>query len=216
MLPFADNSDDTCPPDKISNCCMAQTTNVQPILSVPTSNETIPRLRVVFDVESVGVYGEAFAVGWVAIDQDGMEVESGIFCCPSNLAKGRDSDREWIEKHVVPTLPPTNCESPFDVRCAFWARLHSWRLQRAEFWADCGYPVEAKFLIDCVLDDQANRVWTAPYPLNEIASVLKLTGKDPLGTYPRLDRELPVHNPICDARQSARLLHESTCNNNDR
>jgi hypothetical protein len=171
--------------------------------------DTIPKLRVVFDVESVGLYGEAFAVGWVVIDSAGCEIESGILSCPLEQAKGADQDRDWVKTHVVPALPKPNCADPFGIRCLFWSKIQLWKSQGAEFWADCGYPVEANFLIACVLDDRENRVWNAPYPLHEIASVLTLAGRDPLGVYDRLPSELPAHNPLCDSRQSARLMHES-------
>jgi hypothetical protein len=35
-----------------------------------------------------------------------------------------------------------------------------------------------------------------------------LSGRDPLATYERLPNELPAHDPMADARQSARLWLE--------
>jgi len=46
-----------------------------------------------FDVESVGLHGQGFAVGWVVL-QDGQEVSSGYAACPIDAAKGARSDRE--------------------------------------------------------------------------------------------------------------------------
>jgi hypothetical protein len=48
-----------------------------------------------------------------------------------------------------------------------------------------------------------------PYPLVDVASVRLAAGLDPLGAYDRTAGELPVHNPLADARQSARLLLEA-------
>ena len=45
-----------------------------------------------FDVESVGLHGTGFAVGYVVLDKNGNEVESGCFCCPlTSAVKETDS-----------------------------------------------------------------------------------------------------------------------------
>jgi hypothetical protein len=72
--------------------------------------------------------------------------------------------------------------------------------------ADCAWPVEARFLARCVNDKPREREWQGPYPLMEIASYLEAAGMDPMKEYDRLPSELPKHNPLCDARQSARML----------
>jgi len=76
-------------------------------------------------------------------------------------------------------------------------------------WADCSWPVEARFLARCVENDFDKREWEGPYPLHEIATVLLLAGKNPSEKFPRQENELPEHNPLNDARQSARLLLQS-------
>lgn len=43
----------------------------------------------------------------------------------------------------------------------------------------------------------------------DVASVRLAAGLDPLASAPRLDGELPAHDPLRDARQSARLLIEA-------
>nr|WP_290224001.1 hypothetical protein [Trichocoleus desertorum] len=163
----------------------------------------------VFDVESVGLHGEGYAVGFVVLDECGWEIDSGYFACDSDLAVGAGSDRKWIQENVEPHLPGLNCNSSKDVRQAFWEKWMSWRTQNATLWADCGWPVEANFLSACVRDDWRDRCWTGPYPLMEIATVLQVAGLNPLEKYPRLEDELPVHHPTCDARQSGRLLFEA-------
>ena len=74
--------------------------------------------------------------------------------------------------------------------------------------ADCCWPVEANFLAQCIADNK-QRTGDGPYPLLDVSSFLVATGSDPLKQYPRLPNELPAHNPLADARQSARLLR--TC-----
>ena len=82
------------------------------------------------------------------------------------------------------------------------------QLSGAEMAAECLWPVEARFLSACIADD-ARRLPTAPYPIHEIASVMLSAGMDPMGTYERTPSEMPRHNPLADARQSARLLVEA-------
>lgn len=81
-----------------------------------------------------------------------------------------------------------------------------WKSKGAYLAAECAWPVEAKFLMDCVRDDFHLREWEGPYPLIDISSVLLARGIDPLGKQPRLESEEPAHNALNDARQSARLL----------
>jgi len=68
--------------------------------------------------------------------------------------------------------------------------------------------VEARFLIQCIEDDHYAREWWGPYPLIDVASLRMAAGLDPLGTEERIELlgELPEHDPLADARQSARLL----------
>jgi hypothetical protein len=75
--------------------------------------------------------------------------------------------------------------------------------------ADCAWPVEARFLAACVDDQPEQRAWEGPYPLIDIASVRLAAGLDPLATVERLPSEMPAHDPLADARQSARLLIEA-------
>lgn len=159
----------------------------------------------VFDVESIGLHGEGYAVGYVVI-QNGEEIESGGFSCPTRIAKGVDSDREWIAANI-PDLG-SNSPDAFTVREKFWKVWLSWKERGAVLAADCGWPVEARFLCACIDALPDDRRWQGPYPLIEISSVLLACGRDPLGIFERLENELPKHDPICDARQSARLLWE--------
>ncbi len=73
---------------------------------------------------------------------------------------------------------------------------------------DAGYPVEALFLAACVADDFATRQWLAPYPLHEVQTAVTLTEYKLADE--RRPNELPMHNPLADARQSARIWLECT------
>lgn len=161
----------------------------------------------VFDVESIGLHGEGYAVGWVVVDATHKELDRGMTACVMADAQGSDSDRKWVENNI-PLLPAT-VRNIRELREVFWAAWTQWKERGALMAADCGWPVETNLLSACVADDPQTRKWSGPYPFIEISTLLLSRGKDPLGTYPRLPGELPIHHPLADARQSARLLLEA-------
>lgn len=165
----------------------------------------------IVDCESIGIHGETFAVGWVIVDGSGQELESGYEACPPISAQGTEEDGEWVQQNVVPHLPPPEHPNPFHVRLAFW---NAWQQAHKDYSflnlvADCLWPVEARFLRDCVADFPEERKWSGPYPFHEIATMFLTDGRPPTAHYPRLPEEEPAHHPTCDARQSARLFIEA-------
>ena len=169
-----------------------------------TSNEPTASGFVVFDVESVGLHGEGYAVGVFVLNKDGEEIFAHRLVCPSDTAVGDSEDRDWIAQNV-PKME-TNCASPREVRDAFW---RIWELYSAQNWllaADNAWPVDARFLAACVDDDPKRRKWKGPHPLVDIVSVLFACDPDRRMNYGRLPEELPEHDPLADARRSARLL----------
>ena len=159
----------------------------------------------VFDVESVGLHGEGFAVaGGVYVN--GSAQSEFCFCCPPEEAAGDADDREWIKENV-PAIPITH-RHPAAVREAFWAE---WTKAKEQYptitmAGECIWPVEAGFVEACVKQEIQDRKWAGPYPFHDIASMMLAAGMDPMATYERLPAELPAHNPLGDARLSARLL----------
>lgn len=189
------------------------------IVTVTQSEPSEPGLLFVLDVESVGLYGEGFAVGWVVIDMNGKEHESGLFVsdwqdCDSDI---NASTNHWLKKN----LPPMAITHRFkaDLRMDFFNVLQRWlpngdnksHSKVSSAWADWGYPVEAQFLIQCRNTAHCERMgevdpsWLMPGPLHEIATICLAAGVES-EAYPRLASELPEHNPLNDARHSARLL----------
>lgn len=156
-----------------------------------------------FDVESIGLHGEGYAVGYVVIF-GGKEVEARYFACAPRLADGFESDREWVANNIPEIV--SESPDPFTVREKFWRVWMHWKAQGAVLAADCGWPVEGRFLNRCVDALSKERAFAGPYPFLEISSVLWARGIDPMANYDRLPNELPKHDPVCDARQSARLL----------
>ncbi len=161
------------------------------------------QLYFVFDVESVGLHGEGFAVGVVVVDEEGKEVLATRLACEPAFARGDKEGALWVQENL-PNLP-CDYTCPRDVRDSFWSLWWDYRNKGALMVSDCGWPVEANFLRECIADDPDNRKWEGPYPLHDLCTALLLTGRDPLGNYERLPSELPMHDPLADARQSARI-----------
>lgn len=189
------------------------------IITVTQSEPSEQGLFFVLDVESVGLYGEGFAVGWVVIDMNGQERESGLFVsnwqdCDSDIDA---STNHWLKKNL-PLMAITH-QLKADLRMDFFNVLQRWlpngdnknHSKASSVWADWGYPVEAQFLIQCRNTAYRERMgeadpsWLMPTPLHEVATICLAAGVEP-EAYPRLASELPEHNPLNDARYSARLL----------
>ena len=83
--------------------------------------------------------------------------------------------------------------------------MYEAKLEGAIILSDCGWPVEANFLSACVADYPEVRAWLGPYPLVDVSAVVQRAGFDPAEATERYPSELPVHNPVCDARLSARI-----------
>ena len=162
----------------------------------------------IFDVESIGLHGEAFAVaGGIYID--GSPRSEFRFCCPREYANGEASDREWIDSNVPP-MKITH-QTPAAIREAFWGEWENAKSKHPEIVmaGECIWPVEAGFVAACVRQEMSSRKWSGPYPFHEIASVMLSAGMDPMATYERNEFEIPSHEPLADARLSARLLAEA-------
>jgi hypothetical protein len=166
---------------------------------------TLPKTFLVIDVESVGLHGQAFAVGGGLYTGNGTRVREFLYSCPPERAAGDPLGREWIGKNVPP-MEPTH-DTTDDIAQQFWME---WRRARteddAQLVADCLWPVEARFVLRAVMASQEDRCFQGPYPFYDVATFMAAAGLDPLGTYDRLPEELPAHNPLNDSRQSARLL----------
>lgn len=166
----------------------------------------------VFDVESIGLHGEAFAVGFVVVEpaNEWQEVLSGLYSCPIEAARGLHSDYVWVKDHVRIHLPSEYraverlpVDTPSLVRAGFWGIWREWAERGALLCADTPWPVEANFLSQCIDDLSPTANWEGPYPLIDITSICKAVG---LESIERLPGELPEHNPLQDARHSVRCL----------
>ncbi len=162
-----------------------------------------PKLWFVFDVESIGLHGEGFAVGYQVVDAKGVQFARRRYACPPEAAAGGADGRIWVAQNCPPIEP--SFQTPREVRDAFWHDWLIWKQHGAVLVADCQWPVEARFLIACIDDAPDERGWSGPYPMHELASFMVAAGLDPMATYDRDETEVQ-HDPLGDARQSARLL----------
>lgn len=162
----------------------------------------------IFDVESVGLHGQAFAVGGGIYLGNGAAQREFRFACPIDACDGAESDRKWVKENV-PVLEQTH-HAPAVIRKSFW---EEWMKAKRDYpeiimAVECGWPVEARFLCACIDDEPEARRWAGPYPLHEIASIMEAAGMDAMKTYERTPSE-PAHDPLGDSRLSARLLAEA-------
>lgn len=162
----------------------------------------------VFDVESVGLHGEAFAVGGGVYLENGAAQWEFRYHVDPDKCQGDAEGRKWISDNVPAFEAPTMRSAEL-MRYAFWEQWLKAKQEGARMAADVAWPVEARFLAACIDDDPVNRMWQGPYPLIDIASVRFAAGLDPLETCERTESEKPAHDPLADARQSARLLAEA-------
>ena len=178
-----------------------------------------PPYFLVLDVETVGLYGEPFAFAAVILDSATWETVVETFAvCPFGKANGPPDDRKWAEEHIAPPVfqsqhePRKVVESPDHLRDYFADLWLHWSAKGAIIVADGLHPVEAEFLSGMWVERKISGKpeVPSPYPVLDLPSMYAGAGWDPSTTYDRLESELPKHNPLADARQSARLLIEET------
>jgi hypothetical protein len=173
-----------------------------------------------FDVECLGLHGEAFAWGAVLTTNDGLRLEEWCCVCDYRMASyhrqdfQRETNFDWLKENVLPVLPQARYYRPVELRSQFVEVFGIASLAAKSFGeplhlaTDVAFPCETNFLH--ALADEPMPDWLNPvsvYPLLDVSSMLLVRGYDPVGTYPRMPDELPKHNPLNDARQSSRILH---------
>jgi len=162
----------------------------------------------VFDVESIGLHGEAYAVGGGVYKMGDPSFEFTFSCSP-DAAAGEDSDRKWVAENCPPIAE--TCNTPAEVAERFWMHWQAARVAHPTMltMAECLWPVESNFLTSCIKADVQGRGFNGPYPFHDVTTLILAASLDPMATYPRHDTELPNHHPLADARLSARLATAS-------
>lgn len=171
----------------------------------------------IFDVESIGLHGEAFSVagGIYPTQVDAKDLKGVIsgrdefhFAIDRGSVCGDAYDRAWVDNNVPDAAPGYMCSTALELRKKFWDQMCSAKDAADDplfIAADCCWPVEANFLSRCVVDHIEGRKFTGPYPLLDISTVAAIVGFDEFSDVPRNDREI-LHHPLWDVRYSARKL----------
>lgn len=170
----------------------------------------------VVDCESVGLYGQSFLVAYVWVNRNGEKIKEGIIGASSHEAIGTQEGHQWVKDNICIDWGEMRDEkietfggaSLRELRAIFWEVWLKARKTGAYMAADCCFPVETTFISEAVKDDILRNQWLAPYPFLDIGTLLLACGKNPTEKFPRMSDELPEHNPLMDARQSARILIE--------
>lgn len=156
----------------------------------------------VFDVESVGINGHAFAWG-ACVTVGGHIIDSAHGAMELKFDWRDDPDDvDWVRENI-PYLQP-NCDGEYELyeSAVEFFKKHN----DALFAAECPYPVEHNFLNTA---KKLIQEFKQPYPILDITTTMMAAGMDAMSTFPRHKSELPKHDPLRDAFQSARLLHEA-------
>ena len=164
-----------------------------------------------FYVEPKADWGTAEGFAWIE-----------KFCMPSLRAR---EETALVRDRGIGTTPLR------DMRSLFWHWWLEWQKRGAVLAADCSWPVEARFLAACVDDGwraeimlreagqdpkalgvrserHNDRYWQGPYPLIDIGTVLALVDVSDVQRE-EARGELPEHDPLADAKHSARQLYHA-------
>ena len=165
---------------------------------------TLDRL-ISIDAETNGLAGRAFAVALTLTDQRG-EIDYAVYRCP--IDQPVDT---WVAHNVLPAI------GDIAVTCPDYDGLLSSVRDQYTQWMEPGtivaghvtWPVEARLLLDLLPGQQ---VWTGPYPLIDVSSVLLAHGHNPLSVdeynaaHGILAPPGSPHHPLYDARAAERCL----------
>ena len=158
------------------------------------------------DAESNGLGGMAFAVG-ISVTTGAGEIESAVYRCP---IQGQVDP--WVAQHVLPAIADIEVgyrdhwDMLREVRERFFR--HEQKTERSVI-AHVAWPVETTLLSHMLV---GGLVWSGPYPLIDVASVLLAKGFDPLSVDDYLrDQGIETpqgspHHPLYDARAAERCL----------
>lgn len=183
----------------------------------PTLRERFAKV-IVIDVETVGLYGDPYAVGWAVFKNGRLDSSGGVvdrFVAEGSNDRAGEGLRgsvpgwEWVAKNPPPeSTRLAKVSNRAELLMAFGRLLRGHKSKGFQVAADVPSPVEAGLVIECArlglipFED-------SPYPLWDIASIMACAGMEPLKEWARTEREEPRHCPVADAIQSGRLLFEA-------
>jgi hypothetical protein len=126
-----------------------------------------------FDAEANGLWGEAFAISAAVYEEGKMVNNFTAYLGPDGVTDG------WVRDNVLPKLGSlTKTHDSYDVMLADFAEFYRANKADADIIAHMGVPVEAKVLLDMHTKGYIGD-WDGPYPLVDVAGVLKAKGYNP-------------------------------------
>lgn len=161
-----------------------------------------------FDAETDGLWGQAFAISAI-VYEGGRETARFLARLPDTTVTNG-----WVKENVLPKLADVKVtHDSFDTMLAAFAEFYKENKADADIIVHMGVPVESRVLLDM----HAKRLigeWDGPFPLIDLAGVLKARGEDPtsVDSYNskygllagRSEAEgLATHHPLYDAIATA-------------
>jgi hypothetical protein len=172
-----------------------------------------------FDVESIGLYGNGFAFGAVASDAKGQILDK---CAYAYLTEEIIKELNKIDffvngdgKDIISECKKLQqVKSLKELRQKFYDFYLAYK-SNCDIYSDVNFPVETNFLKDVVMDDIENRQFTMPYPLLDVANVVpcnidraEMYIQDNAGYIAQdvANRKPVKHNPLWDSMCSLYCL----------
>lgn len=120
------------------------------------------------DAETNGLYGEAFCLAMIATDEYGL-LDQFVARCP--ISGPVDP---WVQDNVLPAIRDIQetHASYREMLEAGW-QFYCQHKAGADVIAHVPYPVETKVFRDMVEVDLPTRQWKAPFPLLDVATMLR-------------------------------------------
>ena len=154
-----------------------------------------------FDAETNGLYGQTFAIGAVVTDDRG-EIARYVSRCP--IVGEID---KWVAENVLPHIRDVSIDQDsYQSLLNNFFGFYKEHKKDADVIAHVAHPVETKLLRDMIELDLEARMWEGPFPLIDVAGVLKAKGEDPNsvdGYIKKNGLQVPfdgnTHHPLYDA-----------------
>lgn len=171
---------------------------------VSNEKEKEKKMRKVFsfDAETNGLWGEAFSIGAVLLDETGNEISRFVGRCPIS-----EKINDFVAANVLPEMEsiPENYADYSSMLSAFMDYYRS-NKSGADVIVHMGLPVEARLFLDAhnmgIIGD-----WDAPYPLIDISAYPQVG--DSVDNY-NVEHGITVpsfdggtHNPLYDSMAAA-------------
>jgi hypothetical protein len=150
------------------------------------------------DAETDGLHGSFISVGIIVTDARCNEIQRFYYGVDRKTLNVTDA---WTREHVLPILGDYEaCADEEELLQKVWEAWLSYA-DNAYAVGDVIFPVEARLFQRCVLLDEPNNRYKAPFPLLDLSSLLYSKGLDPLTDRESLLEQKPEgiqHNALYD------------------